>query len=124
MYASLLLGNSSHKEVTNPLLRFYYWKVTACQGRIRERPSSACSHAARCLCTQPVLFLVCAATELWYMSLYVLAHIEGPLIGGVPAVRGLLYVCTPVCAFKQVANVVQMAVACEALVEHDKGKKK
>ena len=93
MYASLLLGLGSHKTVSNPLLRFYYWK--------------------------PVLFLACAGTEMWYMSLYVLAHTEGPLVGGVPAVKALLYICSPICAFKQVANFVQMGVACNALVAHD-----
>ena len=96
MYASLLLGLGSHKECTNPLLRFYYWK--------------------------PVLFVACAGTELWYMALYTLAHVEGPAVGalgGVSAVRALLFACTPICAFKQVANLVQMAVACEALVAHD-----
>ena len=96
MYASLLLGLGSHKECTNPLLRFYYWK--------------------------PVLFIACAGTEMWYMALYVLAHDQGPPIaalGGVPAMRALLYACSPICAFKQVANFVQMGVACEALVAHD-----
>merc|ERR1712167_105130 len=93
MYASLLLGLGSHKTVTNPLLRFYYWK--------------------------PVLFIACAGTEMWYMSLYTLAHVSGPHIGGVPAVRALLYVCSPICAFKQLANLVQMWVACEFLLEKD-----
>lgn len=101
MYASLQLGLSTHKECTNPLLRFYYWK--------------------------PVLFLACAGTELWYMSLYTLAHAEGPplgMLGGVPAVRALFYACSPVCVFKQVANLVQMYVACDALVTHDNAAKK
>ena len=99
MYASLLLGLGSHKECTNPLLRFYYWK--------------------------PVLFLACAGTEMWYMALYVIAHSEGPALPfvGLPLVRFLLYVCTPISLFKQVANLVQMYVACEALVAHDAKKK-
>ena len=98
-YASLLLGLGSHKECTNPLLKFYYWK--------------------------PVLFLACAGTEMWYISLYILAWTQGPpiaLLGGVPAARALFYVCSPVCAFKQVANMVQMHIACEALVAHDVAK--
>ena len=57
------------------------------------------------------------------MSLYVLAHAEGPVLGGVPAVRALFIACSPICAFKQVANVVQMGVAFEALVEHDEKQK-
>lgn len=87
MYASLLLGLGSHKECTNPLLKFYYKKAP--------------------------LFLACAGTELWYMSLYVMAWKD------VQAVRLLFYLCSPICLFKQVANVVQMCVAWEALVEHD-----
>ena len=100
MYASLLQGIGSHKEVTSPLLRFYYWK--------------------------PVLFIVCSATETWYTSLYLLAHFEGPslrsLVGlpmDVGLVRALFLFCTPLFAFKQVANFVQMKGACDALVEHD-----
>ena len=85
--ALLLLGLGSHKEGTNPLLKFYYKKAP--------------------------LFLACAGTELWYMSLYVMAWKD------VQAVRILFYLCSPICLFKQVANVVQMCVAWEALVEHD-----
>ena len=47
------------------------------------------------------------------MSLYVMAWKD------VQAVRLLFYLCSPICLFKQVANVVQMCVAWEALVEHD-----
>jgi len=97
MYASLLLGSDSHKKVTNPILAFYYWK--------------------------PVLFVECAATELWYLALYTLAFTEGPPVLGVPVARLLLMVCTPFFAFKQVCNLVQGAVACNALVEHDMKKK-
>ena len=93
MYASLLLGQDSHKEVNNYLLRFYYWK--------------------------PVLFVVCAGTESWYMALYTLAFASGPPVLGVPVVPLALALCTPFFAFKQVANAVQMYVACQALVDHD-----
>ena len=101
MYASLIDGQGSHKDCTNPLLRFYYWK--------------------------PVLFSACAGTELWYNALYMLAWVEGPplpLLGGMPAIRALFYVCSPICAFKQVANVVQMVVAFEVLMAHDAKKAK
>ncbi len=97
MYASLLLGLGSHKECTNPLLRFYYWK--------------------------PVLFIACAGTETWYMALYAQAHMAPGGSSIATVVSALLYVCTPICAFKQVANFVQMYVACEALVAHDAKKK-
>ena len=69
--------------------------------------------------SQPVLFIECAATELWYVSLYLLKFEEGPAVLGIPAVRLLFYVCSPLCLFKQVANVVQMYIACDALVQHD-----
>ena len=95
MSTSLLLGLDSHKECTNALLRCYYWK--------------------------PVLYLTVSGTELWYMSLFVLKHTNGPLVPGlgVSLVPGLYYLCLPIWAFKQVVNVVQFAVACLVLVEHD-----
>jgi len=98
MYASLLLGLGSHKTVTNPVLAFYYNK--------------------------PILFLACAGTEMWYMCLFVLAHEIGPPVFGVPVVTALFYACSPICAFKQLANVVQMAVACLALVDYDMKQRK
>ena len=100
MYASLLIHSRSHKTVTNPLLKFYY----------RKAP----------------LFIVCAGTEMWYMSLFVLAQGEsahGPLLGGVSFARLVFLLGTPVCAFKQVANLVQMYVACVGLAVHDRKQK-
>lgn len=103
MYASLLQGLGSHKTVTNPLLFFYYKK--------------------------PVLFLACAMTESWYTFLYLLAWSEGPSVKeltGLPIDMGLIrfvvYFCTPVFVFKQVANLVQMRVACDELVARDEVK--
>jgi len=93
MYASLLLGGKSHKEVTNRILAVYYWK--------------------------PVLFVACAGTEMWYVALYALAHSEGPMVFGLPLFRTVFIVCTPICALKQVCNVVQGVVAADALVQHD-----
>jgi hypothetical protein len=93
MYASLLGGLGSHKDVQSPLLRFYYWK--------------------------PVLFMVCSCTEMWYVSLYALSFTQGPLIMGVPMVSGVFVLCTPFFIFKQVANFVQLAVAADALVAYD-----
>ena len=98
MYASLLIHSRSHKTVTNPLLAFYY----------RKAP----------------LFITCALTEMWYMSLFVLKFTKGPLVGGTPLVELVFYIASPVCLFKQVANLVQMYVACVSLAEHDiRGKK-
>lgn len=93
MYASLLIHSRSHKTVTNPLLRFYY----------RKAP----------------LFIVCALTEMWYMCLFVLNFYAGPAVGGIPLVWLIFYIASPVCFFKQVANLVQMYAACVSLVEHD-----
>uniref|UniRef100_A0A7S2NIS6 CDP-diacylglycerol--inositol 3-phosphatidyltransferase n=1 Tax=Haptolina brevifila TaxID=156173 RepID=A0A7S2NIS6_9EUKA len=98
MYASLVQGSSSHKEVSNPFLRLYYWK--------------------------PVLFVACAGTELWYLSLYLLVFTSGPVMMGVPAVKLMLIVCTPISIFKQAANAVQMYVACNVLVEMDNAERK
>jgi hypothetical protein len=99
MYASLLLGLGSHKEgSTSALLQFYYWK--------------------------PVLFLVCAFTELWYVTLYTLAFNKGPSVMGHPLGHLVLVACTPFFAFKQVCNFVQFGVAAEALCEHDMRKKR
>lgn len=101
VYASLLLGLGTHKQVDNALLRFYYWK--------------------------PALFVVCSATEMWYMSLYTLGWTEGvtvPIFGGIGLARLMCGLCTPFAIFKQVANLVQMYVACEALVEHDADQRK
>ena len=66
-----------------------------------------------------MLFVVCVGTEFWYLSLYLLAFTDGPAVLGVPAVKLLFLVCTPFSIFKQVANAVQMYVACESLVELD-----
>mmetsp|Transcript_27445 Transcript_27445/g.62083 ORF Transcript_27445/g.62083 Transcript_27445/m.62083 type:complete len:201 (-) Transcript_27445:431-1033(-) len=91
MYASLKLGLHSHKQCENGLLRFYYWK--------------------------PILFIVCAGTEFWYMSLYVLAFNEAAIV------RNLYYVTMPICIFKQIANLTQLYVACNAILSADEAKR-
>jgi phosphatidylglycerophosphate synthase len=71
-----------------------------------------------------VLFTVCASTELWYMSLYMMHFTPGPTLP-FPASWGLApiglwraacYASTPLFGFKQLTNVVQLYMACEALV--------
>lgn len=71
-----------------------------------------------------VLFTVCASTELWYMSLYMMHFTPGPTVP-FPASWGLApiglwraacYASTPLFGFKQLTNVVQLYMACEALV--------
>ncbi|KAL1503907.1 hypothetical protein AB1Y20_012368 [Prymnesium parvum] len=88
MYASLKLGLGSHKQVENGLLRLYYWK--------------------------PVLFVVCAGTEFWYMSMYV-AH----FLPGNPLVQIVWQLTSPICVFKQIANIVQMYVAVTTILKDD-----
>lgn len=45
MYASLLLGSSSHKEVESPFLRLYYWKVRTHSNSTRHAPASSVARA-------------------------------------------------------------------------------
>lgn len=98
MYTAVLLGLTSHKMVDHWLLRLYYWR--------------------------PWLFLVCSGTESWYMCWYTLKFTKGPLVYGVHFVEGFFQLCTIAFAFKQVANMVQLATACNALVRHDEQAKK
>ena len=79
-----------------------------------------------------VLFTVCASTELWYMSLYMMHFTPGPTLPS-PASWGLApiglwraacYASTPLFGFKQLTNVVQLYMACEAMVEADEKKRK
>ena len=74
--------------------------------------------------SRKVLFTVCAATELWYMSLYMMHFTPGPALP-LPASWGLApiglwraacYASTPLFGFKQLTNVVQLYMACEAMV--------
>ncbi len=95
MYASLLLGNTSHKMCENALVNVYYYR--------------------------PVLFIICSGTECWYISLYTLAFTRGPPLPllGYPLGVSFFALCTPVFVFKQVANVVQLFIACQSIVAHD-----
>lgn len=96
--AARLAGNGTHKGSTNWLVNVYY--------------------------SRKVLFTVCASTELWYMSLYMMHFTPGPTLA-LPASWGLApiglwraacYASTPLFGFKQLTNVVQLYMACEALV--------
>ena len=58
---------------------------------------------------QPVLFLACAGTEIWYVSLYTIYFTEGTtiefmrqIIGEGRLVRLILMMTTPAWIFKQV----------------------
>mmetsp|Transcript_15339 Transcript_15339/g.32742 ORF Transcript_15339/g.32742 Transcript_15339/m.32742 type:complete len:237 (-) Transcript_15339:333-1043(-) len=111
MHATLISASASHKASPNWVVRLYYRK--------------------------PILFTICAATELWYISLYALHFapewlpLELPF-GGIDVDALGLHVkpkqpfwavvfaaCTPLAAFKQVTNVVQLVEACKVLVRLD-----
>ncbi|EEB05972.1 CDP-diacylglycerol-inositol 3- phosphatidyltransferase Pis1 [Schizosaccharomyces japonicus yFS275] len=113
MYATLHLGAKSHKTMTkkhNWMLRMYYGN-------------------------NKVLFLFCAANEMFFVALYLLSFAPRtpPRLGylAVPTFiskRGVLplsyptlmaAVCGPICFAKQVINVVQLANAANSLVKLD-----
>ena len=103
-YTSLVAGKGSHKGSTNWLVNVYY--------------------------SRKVLFTVCAATELWYMSMYMMHFTPGPalVLPLEPEVTismwpAMLYVCTPLFLFKQLTNVVQLYVAMSDLVAEDERKR-
>jgi len=106
VYMTVAAGSSTHKGSANWLVNVYY--------------------------NRKVLFTVCAATELWYMSMYMLAFTPGPTVtlpAGLPLAslslwQGSLYACTPLFLFKQLTNVVQLYMAACAVVEVDEQKRK
>jgi len=101
MYSTLLTGMESHKtmNITNPLIRLYYTN-------------------------KPVLFCVCAAQELTYLGLYVFHFV--PAVGSLTyfnvidvhtAVWWILAVSAPVCAFKNLVNLLQLKMATDSMNE-------
>merc|ERR1712070_560447 len=99
MHAALIDRAASHKDSHNWVVRLYY--------------------------RRSVLFMVCAGTELWYLSLYANYFIPEQTLelpfGGVslPLCRTMIMLTTPIFAFKQLTNLVQLAVAVRALIEID-----
>ncbi|KAJ3359725.1 CDP-diacylglycerol-inositol 3-phosphatidyltransferase [Allomyces javanicus] len=96
MYASLVGGHASHKEIdrtANPILRLYYHNKI-------------------------VLFLVCAFNELEFVLLYALYHVPTTSAYYAAIYYGA-WVAFPVCALKQVLNVVQLVGASKKLAELD-----
>ncbi|KAJ3078136.1 hypothetical protein HK102_004712, partial [Quaeritorhiza haematococci] len=87
MYSSLTMGATSHKDVSktaNPLLRLYYTD-------------------------RNVLFLVCAGNELFFILFYLLNWPDPS--GSLHLLTILAVLMFPVCAFKQVVNVIQLISA-------------
>jgi len=110
MHATLISAQSTHKGSPNWVVRLYYCK--------------------------PVLFTICAMTELWYVSLYAmhfapdwrplwnpLALVQVPgllaMPSQVPAWTFACYGSTPFFLFKQVTNIAQFVEACKVLVRLD-----
>ena len=60
---------------------------------------------------QPVLFVVCSGTELWYMAMYVAHFLPDNAL-----VNAVWLATTPICVFKQFANIVQMYVAMKVIL--------
>ena len=96
MVASLVGGSSSHKKVTSKtpfLLRLYY------------------QHAS-------VLFLVCCGNELFFMMWY-MSSWPAMMTSFGTAITIVKWVSFPICVFKQILNLVQLAGASVDLVNAD-----
>ena len=92
MYAKLAQGRSSHKGSSNPALHFYY--------------------------TFPYALLVfCVGNELCFVSLYLLSFSWPPPWTAVW--RTALYLSFPICALKQIMNLVQLYDSCNEICEMD-----
>ncbi|GBE82001.1 phosphatidylinositol synthase [Sparassis latifolia] len=107
MYSSLVTGSRSHKIVTSEVSRilwFYY-----------NDPR--------------VLFVICAGNELFYVALYLMKWVNTPLSTSLGLSVGYLepytwaevmaMLCFPVCALKNVINVIQLWKASKILVGVD-----
>lgn len=95
VWSSLMRGKSSHKFVDpseNFILKYYYT-------------------------SRPILFVFCAANELFYGGLYLLHFIEGPTLA-IPTIpplgliRLLVYVSAPLSIVKSFISLVQLLAAC------------
>eukprot|EP01134_Creolimax_fragrantissima_P006236 CFRG6236T1 len=95
MLVTSLNGAKSHKDQTNPLLRLYYYK--------------------------PILFTMCAANDGFFVCLYAIWFSEGPVVPGLDmgVYRVLLCLSAPLCALKQILNVIQLVQATSDLAGID-----
>ncbi|XP_074600659.1 CDP-diacylglycerol--inositol 3-phosphatidyltransferase-like [Brevipalpus obovatus] len=92
IWVGLLKGKSSHKYIDpseNPVLRLYYT-------------------------SRPVLFFMCSANELFYISLYLVYFTEGPFVtfAGQGLFRLLVKVCGPLALLKHIITLIQVVAAC------------
>ncbi|KAI9141188.1 CDP-alcohol phosphatidyltransferase-domain-containing protein [Paraphysoderma sedebokerense] len=113
MYSSLTSGSASHKQVSsssNPILRLYYHNNI-------------------------VLFIFCAGNELYFILLYLLHHAQKSSALSHPfdllvqdwfdvvfeknILNLVAFIAFPICAAKQIINVVQFINASKALASVD-----
>ncbi|KAL0635242.1 phosphatidylinositol synthase 1 (CDP-alcohol phosphatidyltransferase1) [Maublancomyces gigas] len=95
MYASLDRGSGSHKKVEKKrsrILNLYY-------------------------SNNKVLFIFCAANEVFFLAMYLLSFPEFAAVHSWPWV--VATVTFPICAAKQIVNVVQLVKAAVSLAEGD-----
>ncbi|KAJ7343545.1 phosphatidylinositol synthase [Mycena albidolilacea] len=110
MYSTLVTGSMSHKDINNDVSRILRWYYT----------------------DKVTLFVVCAANELFFVSLYLMKWTAKPIAlpEAIPWSTSLSYaqlfaLCTfPICTLKNVINVVQLWKASKILVGVDIAERK
>lgn len=110
MYASLSQGATSHKAVDRAKVGFFMWLYYT---------------------SRPAMFVACAGNELFYICLYLMSHnaFWGPeTFSFLDQKIYLLFIitaaATPIWAFKQLMNVIQMIKASRSLAQIDSKAKK
>ncbi|KAJ3559341.1 hypothetical protein NM688_g408 [Phlebia brevispora] len=106
MYSSLVTGSRSHKAVRSEVSWFM---------SVYYRPT--------------VLFLACAGNELFYVALYLAKWVHTPLYQSLDVTpsfftyftwaEALAYICSPIWAYKNVINLIQLWKASKILVGVD-----
>ncbi|CAG8492995.1 2320_t:CDS:2 [Cetraspora pellucida] len=99
MYSSLTAGASSHKKISkssNRMLRAYY-------------------------SDNRILFAVCAFNELFFVALYLLSFEDDPTFPewSIFPLYLLAFGSSPICAIKQVINIIQLVGASQNLAKAD-----
>jgi len=99
MYSSLTAGATSHKQISkssNPILRAYY-------------------------SDNKVLFAFCAFNELFFVALYLLSFEKASIESwkDFSLVHLLALTSFPICAGKQIINVIQLVSASQSLAKAD-----
>ncbi|TRM61902.1 CDP-alcohol phosphatidyltransferase-domain-containing protein [Schizophyllum amplum] len=125
MYSSLATGNSSHKTVQSSvsrILSLYYSSVSISH----HAPTCARSHLP------DFLFIICAGNELFFVALYLIKWVHTPIgLGYHPSLpfaavlahltwpELVALLSFPICALKNVINVVQLWKGSKILVSID-----